>query len=131
VRRNLCAAGQSDQLCLFLAIELTPVFAVWGFASYRAFQDALEEAPPDPGYASCGELKGTGNALVRPCVAFRPFASLEQNASTALLACGAFASANPFEKTTPLLDRKFNTVLFSAMRLRWCFAKSNANTGNI
>lgn len=79
----------------------------------RALQAALAEAPPDSGYASCGELEGLSNALVRPCGAFRPFVGLEQDTGAALLARGTFAPADPFKETAPLLDRKSDTVSFS------------------
>ena len=94
-------------------VELTLVIAVWGFVSDCAFRAALAEAPPDPGYASCRRLEGLSNVLLRPYGALRPFVGLEQDAGAVLLARGAFAPANPFQKTAPLLDRKFNTVPFS------------------
>ena len=59
-------AGQLDELCFLLSIELAVVFAVRGLALDAAGEATLTEAPSDPCDRTGGHFQRLGRAGVRP-----------------------------------------------------------------
>ena len=72
----------------------------------------LTKAPPNSSNPSFGKLEGFPDAPIRPGRPLWTFVGLQQNPSAPLLTDRSLSTANPFEKTAPLILRKLDTVCF-------------------
>jgi len=105
-------AGQPDQLCLLLAVELAVVLAVGRFAFDAAGQAALREALPNSCNCAFGHFQRFSRASIRPSRAVGTFINFEQDANARLLCGRALASAQTFEKVGPLVVGELDAIQF-------------------
>jgi hypothetical protein len=103
-------AGQADELCFLLPVELAFVFAVRRLALDAAGEAALAEAPSDSCDRAFGHLQRFSCAAVRPGRAFRPFVYLQQNANARLLSRRTLPAPEAFEEMGALVFGQFDTV---------------------